>query len=169
MFPGRRRCLRQGKVRERKSDSCGSSSKGFLSGPFPHMKTGLERAPPLRPERHFDRPMHCYAKRPSGLVAMLEEAAARNPAGGAVVCGETRLTWQALRQRVAETAGALSQRGIGPGDRVGLLLGNRTEFPLAFLGAAWLGAIAVPISVREQKAGVDYILGHCGAKLLVDG
>src|SRR4051812_9087715 len=168
MFPGRRRCLPQGKVRERKSDSCGSSSKGFLSVTFPRMKTWLERVPALRPERHFDRPMQCYAERPSGLVAMLEEAAARNPEGEALVCGDTRFTWQALRQRVAETAGAFAQRGIKAGDRVGLLLGNRIEFPLAFLGAAWLGAIAVPISIREQKAGVDYILGHCGVKVLVD-
>src|SRR4051812_8368817 len=149
--------------------SCGSSSKGFLSVTFPRMKTWLERVPALRPERHFDRPMQCYAERPSGLVAMLEEAAARNPAGEALVCGETRLTWEGLRQRVAETAGALAQRGIKRGDRVGLLLGNRIEFPLAFLAVAWLGAIAVPISIREQKAGVDYILGHCGANALVDG
>lgn len=122
----------------------------------------------LRAERHFERPAQCYAERPPGLVAMLEAAVARNPGGEALVCGETRLTWQGLRQRVAQAAGALAARGVGPGDRVGILLGNRIEFPLAFLGAAWLGAIAVPISVREQKPGVDYIVGHCGAKVLVD-
>jgi long-chain acyl-CoA synthetase len=132
------------------------------------MKTWSQRVPPLRAERHFDRPAQCYAERPPGLVAMLEAAVARNPAGEALVCGKARLTWQGLRQRVAQAAGALAARGVGPGDRVGILLGNRIQFPLAFLGAAWLGAIAVPISVREQKAGVDYILGHCAAKLLVD-
>jgi long-chain acyl-CoA synthetase len=123
---------------------------------------------PLRAERHFERPALCYGQRPSGLVAMLQEAVARNPGGEALVCGEARLTWAGLRERVARAAGALAQRGVGPGDRVGILLGNCVEFPLAFLGAAWLGAIPVPISMREQKAGVDYILGHCGAKLLVD-
>src|SRR5690349_6075656 len=151
MFPARRRCWPQGKVRGRKSDSWGSSSKGFLSVTFPRMKTWTARVPALRAERHFDRPMQCYAERPRGLLGMFEQAAARNPAGEALVCGETRLTWQALRQRVAETAGALAQRGIGPGDRVGILLGNRIEFPLAFLASAWLGAIAVPISIRESK------------------
>jgi long-chain acyl-CoA synthetase len=123
---------------------------------------------PLRAERHFERPALCYAQRPPGLVAMLQEAVARNPGGEALVCGETRLAWTALRERVARAAGALAQRGIGAGERVGILLGNRVEFPLAFLGAAWLGAIPVPISMREQKPGIDYILGHCGAKVLVD-
>src|SRR3954471_9340567 len=132
------------------------------------MKTWIAQAPRLRPERHFERSMHCYAERPAGLVQMLEEAVARNPAGEALVCGEVRLTWQALRERVACAAGALASRGVTPGDRVGLLLGNRAEFPIAFLAAAWLGAIAVPISVRESKPGVDYIVGHSGAKLLLD-
>src|SRR5258706_15838166 len=132
------------------------------------MKTWIGRAPALRAERHFERPMQCFAQRPRGLVQMLEEAAARNPQGEALVCGGTRLSWQALRARVAAAAGAFAQRGIGPGDRVGLLLGNRAEFPIALLAACWLGAIAVPISVREAKPGVDYIMGHCGAKLLLD-
>jgi long-chain acyl-CoA synthetase len=136
------------------------------------METGEKhwtaRVAALRAERHFDRPALCYASRPPGLVAMLEEAVARNPAGEALVCGGTRLTWQVLRERVAQAAGAMAARGVGPGDRVGILLGNRIEFPLAFLGAAWLGAIPVPISLREQKPGIDYIVGHSGAKLLVD-
>src|SRR3954468_14628943 len=132
------------------------------------MKTWIAQAGRLRSERHFERPMQCYAERPAGVVQMLEAAAARNPAGEALVCGDVRLTWQALRERVACAAGALASRGVAPGDRVGLLLGNRTEFPIAFLAAAWLGAIAVPISMRESKPGVEYIVGHSGAKVLVD-
>src|SRR3954469_23621890 len=111
------------------------------------MKTWIAQAARLRPERHFERPMQCYAERPAGVVQMLEAAAARNPAGEALVCGEVRLTWQALRERVgggvpptwqarrervARAAGALASRGVAPGDRIGLLLGNRAEFPIAF-------------------------------------
>jgi acyl-CoA synthetase (AMP-forming)/AMP-acid ligase II len=131
------------------------------------MKMWNERVPALSAERHFERPMQCFAKRPRGLLQMLEEASAGNPEGEALVCGATRLTWRALRDRIAAAAGAFAQRGIGSGDRVALLLGNRAEFPIAFLGAAWLGAIAVPISTREQKPGLEYILRHCGAKAVV--
>jgi len=131
------------------------------------MNARTDRAETLREERHFDRPMRCFAQRPSSLVQMLEEAVARNPQGEALVCGETRLTWAALQERIIAAAGAFAERGVGVGDRVALVLGNRTEFPIAFLGAAWLGAIAVPISVREQKPGLEYILVHCGAKVVV--
>ncbi|HWA36438.1 MAG TPA: class I adenylate-forming enzyme family protein, partial [Burkholderiales bacterium] len=131
------------------------------------MKTWEQRASALRDEKHFGRPMRCFAERPASLVQMLREAIARNPRGEALVCGETRLTWAGLGERVAAAAGAYAARGVGPGDRVALLLGNRAEFPIAFLGAAWLGAIAVPVSIREQKPGLAYILGHCAAKVVV--
>src|SRR5262245_58950101 len=130
-------------------------------------KRWVSHVPPLREETHFERPMQCYAERPRSLVPMLEAAVARNPDGEALVCGDTRLTWRALRERVAGAAGALARRGIGPGDRVAFQLANRVEFPVAFLAAAWLGAIAVPIGLREVKSGVDYILGHCGAKIFL--
>jgi acyl-CoA synthetase (AMP-forming)/AMP-acid ligase II len=132
------------------------------------MKTWRDQAPALRAERHFgDRVVQCFAERPSGLRQMLEDAVARNPGGEALVVGQTRLSWRALHDSVASAAGVFAQRGIRPGDRVALLLGNRAEFPLAFLAAARLGAIAVPIGVREQKPGLEYILRHCGASLLV--
>jgi long-chain acyl-CoA synthetase len=98
---------------------------------------------------------------------MLEEAVARNGSGEALVCGDARLDWAGLCHRVASAARGLADRGVERGDRVGILLGNRLEFPIAFLGAVWLGAIPVPISIREQRPGLEYILRHCRAKVLV--
>src|SRR4051794_20550996 len=103
------------------------------------MKKWLDRVPPLVTERHFGRSVQCYAGRPRGLVHMLEEAAARNPRGEALIDGERRLDWSALRERVAAAGAVLANRGLGAGDRFGIVLGNRAEFPLAFLAAAWIG------------------------------
>src|SRR5262249_29201500 len=44
-------------------------------------------------------------------------------------------TWGELDRRVTALAGALSRRGIGSGDRVLILMLNRTEFVEAFLAA----------------------------------
>jgi long-chain acyl-CoA synthetase len=126
-----------------------------------------DRVPALGQERHFGRPMRCFAERPASLVQMLAQAIAHNPQGEALVCGEMRLAWAGLGERVAAAAGAFAARGVQPGDRVALLLGNRAEFVIAFLGVAWLGAIVVPVSIREQKPGLAYILEHCAAKLVV--
>jgi acyl-CoA synthetase (AMP-forming)/AMP-acid ligase II len=130
------------------------------------MKKWQDRVPLLRSETHFGRQVRCYAERPRSLVQMLEEAT-RHARGEALVEGERRLDWEGLRRRVAAAGAHLRRGGVAPGDRVGIVLGNRAEFTLAFLAAAWIGAIPVPISIREQSAGLAYILEHCAARVVV--
>ncbi|MCK8785349.1 AMP-binding protein [Roseomonas sp. NAR14] len=124
--------------------------------------------PEIRPEAHFgDRVVRCFAPRPPDLHALLAEAAARNPEGEALVQGDARLTYAALESRVARLAGGLAARGIGAGDRVALLLGNRAEFVVALFAAARLGAVFVPLSEREATPGLAYLLAHSGAAVLL--
>ena len=67
----------------------------------------------------------------------------------------------------AAMAKCLAAAGIAPGDRVALLVGNRSEFMRCFLGCAWLGAIAVPINTASRGAQLGHIFATCNAKLLV--
>jgi len=122
----------------------------------------------LRHEAHFgDRVVRCFAERPQSLYQIFESAVERNGGREALVCGEERLTWQALQERVARVAQGLSLRKIGRGDRVALLLGNRSEFVVTVFAAARLGAIVVPLNIRDQKPELEYVLEHCGADLVV--
>lgn len=132
------------------------------------MPTWRDSGPPLRIEAHFgDRVLHCFAQRPRNLNVLFAEAIERNAAGEALIDGDLRLTWAALQQEVARVAAGLARRGIGRGDRVALLLGNRKEFVISWLAAARLGAIVVPLSIRAQGPELAYMLAHCGAALLV--
>lgn len=121
-----------------------------------------------RLEAHYgDRVVRCYAERPGSVYEMFAAAVARNGEGEALVCGDKRLTWKGLEGEVRELARGLAARKIGRGDRVALLLGNRTEFVAAVLAVARLGAIVVPLNIREQAPELAYVLEHCGAKLLI--
>ncbi len=60
-----------------------------------------------------------------------------------------------------------SKRGVGAGDRVALFMGNRAEFVFVLFALQRLGAIAVPIGVREARAGLAYMLNQCTAKGIV--
>jgi O-succinylbenzoic acid--CoA ligase len=128
----------------------------------------LGRVPAMRWERHYgERVVRCFAARPHNAYDLLAEAAARNPDGEALVCGAERLSYRAFEGAVARCAAGLAAAGVGPGDRVALLLHNGIAFPLVLFAALRLGAVAVPLSVREQTQGLAYMLGHSGAKLLV--
>ena len=123
----------------------------------------------MSPETHFagTRQVRCFPERPRSLHALLANAVARNPQGTALVCEDTRLTYAALDQQVGRLAAGWRALGVQAGDRIALLLSNRIEFVLSLLAATRLGAITVPLSIREQTPGLLYMLEHCGATLLV--
>ena len=128
----------------------------------------LGNVPPTRAEVHFDgRLVRCFSERPKSAHALLEKAVIGNPAGEAVVCGKARLTYLEFEGAVARCAAGLRARGIAKGDRVALLLANGVAFPVVVFATLRLGAIAVPMSTREQTPGLAYMLAHCGAKALV--
>lgn len=122
----------------------------------------------IHEETHFgDRTMKCFADRPADLNVMFAGALLRNPDGEAVVTGECRLTYTQLDQQIAVLVAGLRNCGAGQGDRIAMLIGNRVEFLTVLLATLRIGAIAVPINVREQTPELTYILNHCGAMLLV--
>ncbi len=76
-------------------------------------------------------------------------------------------TWRELDRRVDALADALSRRGVGLGDRVLVLMLNRSEFVEAVLATNRLGAIAVPVNFRLTPAEIAYLVGNCGARLVI--
>ncbi len=132
------------------------------------MEWTLPSLPRSQREAHYgDRVVSCFARRPASLLHMLDAAVAANPTGEAVVCGGERWSWKEIDARIAVIAGALAERGVGAGDRVALLLGNRAEFVLSLYAILRLGAIAVPLSIRYQTPEIAFALNDCGAALLI--
>lgn len=122
----------------------------------------------LRREAHFDsRVVPCFAFRPAGLATMMREAVLHHPHAEALVDGERRWTWQQLQDASLRAARGLQHRGVNPGDRVALLMGNRAEFVIALYGSAQLGAVSVPLSTRDSAKGVGFILNQCGARAVI--
>ena len=124
--------------------------------------------PAMRHEARFgDRVVPEFCQRPSSIWAMVSEAAARNPDGEALVCGERRINWRDVVLQSARVAAGLRKVGIRAGDRVALLLGNRIEFVLAMFAAANLGAVTVLLGTRQQRPEIAHVLNDCGAVLLI--
>jgi fatty-acyl-CoA synthase len=76
-------------------------------------------------------------------------------------------TWRELDRRVGALADALSRRGVGFGDRVLILMLNRTEFVESVLATNRLGAIAVPVNFRMTPAEIAYLAGNCEPRVVV--
>ena len=77
------------------------------------------------------------------------------------------ITWAELDRRVSALAGALSRRGVRFGDRVLILMLNRTEFIESCLAANKLGAIAVPVNFRMTPPEIAFLVSDCDAKVMI--
>jgi long-chain acyl-CoA synthetase len=101
------------------------------------------------------------------IASILAESATRFADRTAVVLGDVRLSYAQLWGHARQYAAVLRERGIGPGDKVALLLPNTPHFPLAYYGTLALGAVAVPVHALLKAEEIEYVLSDSGAKALI--
>jgi acyl-CoA synthetase (AMP-forming)/AMP-acid ligase II len=80
--------------------------------------------------------------------------------------GGTPLTYRNLRALVAEVAQSLAAHGVGPNDRVGIVLDNGPEAATAFLSIG-SAATAAPLNPSYRAEEFEFYLTDLRAKLLV--
>jgi long-chain acyl-CoA synthetase len=103
------------------------------------------------------------------LTEALRRTAANNPDIVAVRTPDdsVSLTWAELLERVDAVAGGLAKLGVGPGDTVAIMLGNRPEFHIADLAAVTAGATPFSIYTTYPSAEIEYLVSDSGAKLAI--
>ena len=75
-------------------------------------------------------------------------------------------SYAALNEASGRVARLLRERGIGPGDRVGIMLPNGPYFPVVYYGVLRAGAIAVPMNVLLKEREVAFYLSDPEAHLM---
>ncbi|WP_082753659.1 fatty-acid--CoA ligase FadD5 [Mycobacterium sp. NAZ190054] len=108
-----------------------------------------------------------YLARRQNWTNQLARHALMQPAEPALRFLGKTTTWAELDRRVSALAGALHQRGVGFGDRVLILMLNRTEFMEAVLATNKLGAIAVPVNFRMTPAEIAFLVSDCEAAVVI--
>lgn len=101
------------------------------------------------------------------IASILAESAVRHADRTAVVLGDLKLTYAQLWGHAKQYAAVLREKGVGPGDKVAILLPNTPHFPLTYFGALALGAVAVPVHALLKSEEIQYVLEDSGAKVLV--
>jgi carnitine-CoA ligase len=79
----------------------------------------------------------------------------------------SRYTWREFDATVNRAAHLLLARGLKPGDRFNLHLGNGPEFLVFWLAAARTGTVMVPTNPISTAEEMAYILAHSEARLAI--
>lgn len=76
-------------------------------------------------------------------------------------------SYDALRDAVAQAAGAMRAAGVARGDRVMLRVGASADFPILYLAAIRLGAVAAPVSTMLSEQEADYVARDLQPRLII--
>ncbi|MFE0424071.1 amino acid adenylation domain-containing protein, partial [Streptomyces sp. NPDC058953] len=101
------------------------------------------------------------------LPELIADQAARTPAAVAVEHGDDRLTYGELDARAARLARELIRRGIGPEDRVVVLLPPGTDLVTALLAVLKSGAAYVPLDPGNPERRLAFLIGDAAPRLLL--
>lgn len=85
----------------------------------------------------------------------------------AVVCGQRRLNFRNLEERLNRAANALMHRGLRKGDRVATVLPNGLELLEIYWAAAKIGVVVVPLSPLLRGGALDTLIRDCGSALTI--
>ncbi|MGD9958452.1 class I adenylate-forming enzyme family protein [Nocardioides sp.] len=104
----------------------------------------------------------------SGVADLLGRAAAEHPDKRALVEGGGRTrTWGELDDDVHRFTAGLGAAGLVAGYRVMIVLGNRIEFVVAYLGILRSQTVAVPVNPRSSVDELNRMLADSGARMVI--
>src|SRR3954454_23137267 len=101
------------------------------------------------------------------LARNLLDTADRDADRQALRMDDAVLTYAEFRDAALRVAAFLQQRGVEPGDRVGMVLPNVLSFPVLFYGAQLAGAAVVPMNPLLKAREVEYYLRDSGARIVL--
>jgi fatty-acyl-CoA synthase len=101
------------------------------------------------------------------LHGAFDEAVAAYPDRPFIITDARSWTYAEVAKWSRRIAAGLAQRGIGPGDKVSIILANYPEFVALKFAIARLGAVAVPINMLNRRDELRYLLVQSESVALV--
>ncbi|HKE32092.1 MAG TPA: benzoate-CoA ligase family protein [Candidatus Angelobacter sp.] len=85
----------------------------------------------------------------------------------AIECGDERVTYRQLLERVNQAGNALKKLGVRQEERVALLLLDTPEFACCFFGAIKIGAVPIPLNTLLKPVEYQYMLNDSRARIAI--
>jgi acyl-CoA synthetase (AMP-forming)/AMP-acid ligase II len=84
----------------------------------------------------------------------------------AVICDDQVMSWREFDRQTARLANGLIGLGLTRGDRAAVLMSNSADTVVVLWGIIRAGGVAVPLNLSVTDAGIEAMIGDCGAAFL---
>src|SRR4051812_35803345 len=103
---------------------------------------------------------------PTSLAQLLTATASEHADRPALKLDDAVVNYAALNEGATRIAGLLKEKGVAPGDRVGIMLPNVPYFGIVYYGILRAGGVVVPMNVLLKGREVGFYLKDPGAKII---
>jgi long-chain acyl-CoA synthetase len=101
------------------------------------------------------------------LIDLLRRSTEKCATRTALLCGERAVSYGELWDGVRRLGSGLRRLGVGPGERVALMLPNVPEFVLGYFGILAAHGTVVPVNVLYRGEEVRFILEDAGVHRII--
>ncbi len=101
------------------------------------------------------------------LYEMLSASAHKYGDETAIICKDTKLSYQDLDDKVRRLSQGLMSQGLGPKDKIAIMLSNSPEFIISFFSIARLGAIIVPLNVNFKENEIEFYVSDFRVRAII--
>jgi long-chain acyl-CoA synthetase len=102
----------------------------------------------------------------TNLATVLTESAERSGDRTAIKLDDFEVSYEQLNEASARAAAMLKDKGIEPGDRVGIMLPNIPQFAATYYGTLRAGGVVVPMNPLLKGRETSFYLSDPEAKVL---
>jgi long-chain acyl-CoA synthetase len=103
---------------------------------------------------------------PANLATVLTDTAEQHSDQTAIKLDDFEITFEQLNDASARAAALLKDKGLEPGERVGIMLPNVPQFAVVYYGVLRAGGVAVPMNPMLKKREAGFYLEDPEAKFL---
>lgn len=122
-----------------------------------------------RLNRGYARVIGYHRDQPYSVADLLEERAADAGATPFILFEGRTVTFAAMNEQANRVAHAALAAGLTPGDVVALMMDNRPEFPMVWLGLAKVGIVTALLNTSARGRVLRHALAQTGACALIYG
>ncbi|MGZ0229748.1 MAG: AMP-binding protein, partial [Acidimicrobiales bacterium] len=101
------------------------------------------------------------------FIDVFERAMTVAPDREALVCGDRRITYRQLKQRLEQLHAVLHDTGVRRGDRVAIISANSDAMVELYCGIPMAGYVQVPLNFRWIEPEFAHAIEDSGAQILV--
>ncbi|RNI25493.1 long-chain fatty acid--CoA ligase [Flexivirga caeni] len=103
----------------------------------------------------------------TNLAERLDSSASADPDSVAVKLDDCTLSYGKLADAAHRLARLLTDKGLKPGDMVGIMLPNVPEWPICYYGVLLAGGVVVPMNPLLKEQEVEHYISDSGARILL--